>query len=301
MENTNKKVSIYKWRPFKEARQFARSLGLKNQKEWRTWVKSEARPHDIPNDPSTIYNNKGWTSWGDWLGTGYVANQGRVYRSFQEARVFVRSLGLQNEDTWRNWIKSGKCPNDIPADPRRVYKNSGWVGLDDWLGTRNRKGRYQSFIEARAFVRMLGLKSTSEWFLWAQSDVRPVDIPVAPHSAYKNMGWSGMGDWLGTNRIANQNIIYRSFEEARALVHTLGLKNRDDWKKWSRSNIRPLDIPANPYGTYENKGWISWGDWLGTKRIANQNRVYRPFKDAHAFVRSLVSGAKLGISGERLA
>jgi hypothetical protein len=30
-----------------------------------------------------------------------------------------------------------------------------------------------------------------------------------------------------------------------------------------------MDIPANPVRIYE-KEWISWGDWLGTGRIADQ-------------------------------
>jgi hypothetical protein len=27
---------------------------------------------------------------------------------------------------------------------------------------------------------------------------------------------------------------------------------------------KPDDIPASPDGTYKKKGWLNWGDWLGT-------------------------------------
>lgn len=29
----------------------------------------------IPNRPERYYKNRGWVSWGDFLGTGRVANQ----------------------------------------------------------------------------------------------------------------------------------------------------------------------------------------------------------------------------------
>ena len=51
-------------------------------------------------------------------------------------------------------------------------------------------------------------------------------FPANPSGVYKNDGWAGIGDWLGTGRIANQNMIYLPFEEARAFVHSLGLRKQ---------------------------------------------------------------------------
>ena len=48
---------------------------------------------------------------GDWLGTGTVARRLRQYRSFKEARAFVRSLGLKSEAEWCAYCKSGKKPD----------------------------------------------------------------------------------------------------------------------------------------------------------------------------------------------
>ena len=33
----------------------------------------------------------------------------------------------------------------------------------------------------------------------------------------------------------------------------------------------PLDIPTNPRVIYMNKGWVGFGDWLGTGRIASKD------------------------------
>jgi hypothetical protein len=122
------------YRRFKEAREFARSLGLKNQKEWRKFTKSGALPDDIPANPNKTYETKGWVGMGDWLGTGAIATFQREYRSFYEAREFARSLGLKSQKEWFEFTKSGELPDDIPARPNKVYKDKGWKGMRDWLG-----------------------------------------------------------------------------------------------------------------------------------------------------------------------
>jgi integrase-like protein len=81
-------------RPFKEARDFARGVGPKTQREWQEWAKSDKRPPDIPSNPRQVYSEE-WRGWGDWLGIG-SARGGipGVYKPFEEARKFVRRQGL---------------------------------------------------------------------------------------------------------------------------------------------------------------------------------------------------------------
>jgi hypothetical protein len=55
-------------RPFHEAKEYARKIGLPNQKAWKQYCKSGKKPKDIPNNPNTSYKGKGWAGWGDWLG-----------------------------------------------------------------------------------------------------------------------------------------------------------------------------------------------------------------------------------------
>jgi hypothetical protein len=56
------------------------------------------------------------------------------YRSFKNARVFVRKLGLKSVDDWREYTKSGAKPGDIPVGPHYIYAADGWAGWGDWLG-----------------------------------------------------------------------------------------------------------------------------------------------------------------------
>lgn len=58
----------------------------------------------------------------------------RRYRTFKKARAFARDLGLKSEAEWRDYVKSGMKPRDIPGEPSQVYENDGWAGWSDWLG-----------------------------------------------------------------------------------------------------------------------------------------------------------------------
>jgi hypothetical protein len=97
---------------------------------------------------------------------------------------------------------------------------------------------------------------------------------------------------LGTGTVAAQLRKYRPFKNARAFVRNLGLKNTHQWQAYCRGELAekgtlPSDVPANPIIVYANNGWAGMGDWLGTGNIAFWKKVYRPFKDARAFVRGL--------------
>ena len=107
---------------FEDARKFVHTLKIKNQNEWANYCNSGNRPENIPSNPIQIYKNKGWISFGDWVGTGTVAHKDRAYRSFAEARDFVRALNLKGIKEWQEYCKSGNKPDDIPFAPWHTYK-----------------------------------------------------------------------------------------------------------------------------------------------------------------------------------
>src|SRR5438874_11088333 len=91
--------------------------------------------------------------------------------------------------------------------------------------------KWRPFLEARAFVHRLGFTSRNQWRLYCRSGERPSDIPSTPERIYRGE-FQGWGDWLGTGTISPSNRNYRSFTEARAFVHMLQLKNREEWRDW---------------------------------------------------------------------
>jgi len=181
LNTNNQKVA---WRPFEDARAYVRSLGLESNRAWREFSKSPKKPPDIPRNPVGVYKDDGWLNWGDWLGTGYVANRRRTYRPFEEAHEYVHSLGLGSTEEWNEYARSGERPDDIPTFPRGVYADQGWIDMADWLGTGQRRGRWRSFEEARAYVRSLGIRNHREWKEYCRSGRKPDDIPASPNWVY---------------------------------------------------------------------------------------------------------------------
>lgn len=247
-----------KYRQFNDARLFAQSLGLKGKAEWEQYRKSGKKPLDIPYHPPRSYK-KEWEGWGDWLGTGNVASQDKQYRRFEDARKYIRTLEINNDAEWRIYSKSGKLPNDIPAAPWGVYKKQGWKDLGDWFGTGRiaaKLKQYRTFDEAKKYVQSLKLKNQNDWRKYAKSSKKPENIPADPVEVYKKE-WKGYGDWLGTGRIAYQNIEWLPFPEAkkvyRELAKKYGLKNHNDWIKFSASGKRPQNIPSNPWKAYSKE------------------------------------------------
>ena len=298
------------FRRFEQARCFVHSLSLKSLDEWRQYCKGEIqdrppKPDDIPSWPPRIYQNQGWTSWGDWFGTGTVANHLREYRSFEDARNCAHTLGVKTKTAWSKYAKGllpgyAPKPHDIPASPPRTYRDQGWVSWGDWLGTHRVatfERQFLPFVQARRFVRSLRLKNRAEWQSYCQGllsgrSPKPDGLPTNPAKTYEHKGWVSMGDWLGTMTVATFDRKYRSHEKALQFVHSLGLKNRNEWGQYcngQRSMLppKPDDIPAAPDSYYQDHGWSGWGNWLGTGTIAPFLRTYRTFEDARQFSRSI--------------
>jgi hypothetical protein len=163
-------------------------------------------------------------------------------------------------------LEIGTMSTDIPAKPNEVYAQDGWAGMGDWLGTGTIAAhlrKYRPFPEARDFARARGFKTVNEWRAYCKTDGRPSDIPTNPHRQYANDGWISWPDWLGTTTIATNRRQYRSYNEAKPFVHSLGLKTANDWRVYTKSGNLPADIPAGANRTYAKKGWTNWQDWLG--------------------------------------
>lgn len=93
---------------------------------------------DLPASPDTAYRDRGWTTWGDFLGTGLVAYTLREFRGFEDARAFPRDLDVTTVTEWRVYARGDRpdlpdLPPDIPAAPDHHYRDKGWSGWPDFL------------------------------------------------------------------------------------------------------------------------------------------------------------------------
>ena len=290
-----------KYRSFKKAREFALKLGLKNRYEWVVYCSiDKLKPEDIPEDPDQVY--KAWNGWKDWLGS----HKKIPFLPFKEAKRLVQEKQLKSTAEWKKWCnwnpnEIGLKPPEIPASPHIYYKNSGWAGYNDWLGTENpkRNRQYRSFVEARTFARALGLTSSEFWLRYCKGEmpdlpIKPDDIPTNVARKYKDAGWNGMNDFLNAkeHRRVRRLTNAREFEKAREFVHGLKIKNLKEWLLYVKGQLKgqepkPADIPNSPELVYKGHGWKGYGDWFGTYTIAPFKRKYRSFESSREFAREL--------------
>ncbi|MEZ0229970.1 MAG: integrase repeat-containing protein [Planctomycetota bacterium] len=276
----------HEWRPFKEARDFARSLGLKSFSEWRLFAKGKLRgkgkrPHDVPANPHVVYATE-WRSVGDWLGTGRVSFWRRTCRPFKAARAFARGLGLTGRGDWEAFCRGelaekGSLPPDIPMTPRAVYPDE-WKGFSDFLGYRGVGGPYRSFEAGRRFARSLGFTGYAQWIDYVKGRMPekaplPADVPSSPHRSYAKE-WKGYPDWLGLDRS------FLPFAKARRFARSVGLRTGEDWRRYCRGEIRgklplPARVPRTPQNVYA-EDWAGMADWLGVEPEAAATTPVRP-------------------------
>lgn len=70
--------------------------------------------------------NRGWVDWHDWIGFDFLP--------FSKARTYVRRLKLKNRKEYQEWLLGGQKPKNIPYNPEKEYRHTGWINLRDWLG-----------------------------------------------------------------------------------------------------------------------------------------------------------------------
>ncbi len=151
----------------------------------------------------------------------------------------------------------------VQPNRKNVKRSPGSNGIKG-VCNKSKNKSFLSFEDARQIVRRLELSGSKAWWHWSKH-YRPDNIPSTPDITYRNKGWAGMKDWLGNNttkRRAVQGRSFLPFDEARKIVQALGLKNKEEWRLWSRTK-RPPTIPSTPQRTYKNDGWQGLSAWLG--------------------------------------
>jgi hypothetical protein len=146
-------------------------------------------------------------------------------------------------------------------------------------------GTWASWDEAQAWVQRQGVRSVADWKARCQQEGwRPAHIPSNPDRVYGAdfVAGGGWGGFFGTNREAAPHRQYRSLPRAAAWVQTQGITSAAEWRiQAAQPDWLPPDIPTNPdkvYADFQTLG--GWGAFLGTGRIAHQDRLFRPLAEA---------------------
>lgn len=175
-----KKPNLYP--TYEEAKAAALAINIKNGTDYEARFTEDER---LPANPKLVYKSIGWTGWKDFL------DNHKRYASLAEARKAARSLGIKTSKDYRT--AHYKDPR-LPSAPDQVYGRWGWAGWDVFLGDK-KEYRYATYVEAQMAVQELGIKSQPEYSKRYKDDPR---LHACPWIKYKDRGWSGWYDFLGT-------------------------------------------------------------------------------------------------------
>jgi len=295
------KIAHINYRSYEEARKFVHKLDLKSVREWGNYCHNKfkdkpKKPFDIPTNVSGYYRGIGvWKGYGDFLGTGKIADHLKVFWSFSKARNFLHKLKFKKYEEYETYCEKGMLPVHIPSSLVTYKSDARWKGSRDFVGVSYRFGskflKYLPYKKARKFVHKLKLITGNDWHDYINGQLktkmkRPQNIPMIPKATYKNKGWKGWKDWIGPSynpNWKNEEIkkSFLGFVQARKFVQKLKLKNINDWKKFAKSKDRPAYIPTTPYLYTNHKNWKGLEDFIGTKID------YLSFKKARRIVHKL--------------
>ena len=289
-----------------EAALWARSQGIVSYEHWREKVLEPGwRPAFIPSNIADAYGSEAFNAMGGWpgfLGLPAQAARSKVERIVQYVLCDVFG-NLHLDDHIRVKGKSGKgWMVDAMASPQRLIveydgeryhrdrlnvdreKTEDLVG-DGWFVIRMRGGQLPLLQEPwdiqvnerhtpHAHVRqllehLLKLDEAGAFVLSERAKIRSVE-------------------WIGEKltRFNFRDVLAQwdgkvGLEEAMAWAQEQGVKTQAQW----RAIEKPSHIPANPDQFY-GEAFPGFGVFLGTGRVANQNREFGSLEEVMAWAKS---------------
>jgi hypothetical protein len=218
-----------------------------------------------------------WTNWFDFLGGG---RRKEGWRSYEEAKKWAIASGIKGQKDWYRKSRAGELPDDLPAQPDKVYAGKGWTTWFDFVGGKCRRtSGWRSYEEAKKWAIANGIMKAKEWQQKSAAGELPDDLPAQPHLTYRGQ-WESWFDFLGRGR---RNGGWRSYEEAKKWARENKVTGSEDWKRMAKAGEIPNDIPASVEVVYKSKGWTTWFDFLGQGR---RNGGWRSYEEAKKWAKA---------------
>lgn len=161
----------------------------------------------------------------------------------------------------------GKISQIFPSSPSRSYGADVWAAIVKKMETGyknvSKRSLFVGYKTASKIGIALGITSMREWQDMHRSYFRPQHIPLpsSPSITYRE-NWEGWATFLNNGRVTE----FISYAEARAIIHTLGIKTTPEFKAYIQSPMAHPQIPKRPDQVY--KEWDTWIDFLAPKFVS---------------------------------
>jgi len=127
-----------------------------------------------------------------------------------------------------------------------------------------KKKDWLTFDQARTVLHDEDIGSRNQFLRWHDLH-KPAGISKYPNRVYIKE-WAGWNDFLGNNNTVDMAPKkYRSYEQAMALLHPMGITSTLEYREMMRGGKLPEDLPSNPQLVYDK--WVTWSHYLGNKVV----------------------------------
>lgn len=226
--------------------QFAvQELGITNVVDYRTRYRDDPM---LPINPQHFYADAGWVDWYSFLGK----EKRDFYPGYAEAEFASQAMGFRSIYEYQKYYRLDPM---LPANPSRVYADTGWIDWYTFLG-KEKHVIYPTYVEAQSAVRALGIEDGKDYSARFRQDPR---LPASPASQYTKIGWTDWYDFLGKEKPS----LYESYADAKTAAAALGVKSTSDYRRQRRKDEK---LPADPLKFYAERGWRDWSDFLGIEQ-----------------------------------
>lgn len=191
--NRERAKEIYQ--TYEEASAAARALGISSQTVYKKRCKEDPR---LPTHPHEKYRDK-FVGWADFLGTENLSSIQRgkqFYKSCGEASTAARGLGISTKEEYQRRYKEDPR---LPSSPNDIYGEqfTGWrdfLGIDEPTSIERSQQLYQTYEEASAAAKALGIRTSTEYRIRHKEDLR---LPSMPYRKYRD-AFTTWANFLGT-------------------------------------------------------------------------------------------------------
>ena len=151
---------------------------IKTAEHYRKLFKDGELDPDLPAVPKTIYEDEGYTNWGDFLGTGSYATRKTV--SYKVFLKIVRDLKIKEGIEYLEIPLEKKIELGIPSNPFKHYKLSkseaswGKILNTGYVATFNRT--YMPLNKIKSYLKPLKIPSNGIYEYWVSKGKRKKEL-----------------------------------------------------------------------------------------------------------------------------
>lgn len=179
-----------------EVAQIAPSLGIRTARDWRRRFSQGRLPENMPALPDVYYGEK-FVSFNAMLGrSAKKVKVTKQYCDYKSAVEIVAPFQFDSKNSYYKWLRGLIDKLGLPPRPDIIYGLSGeWLGWPAFLGRkalRVSESDALSYVQARAVVVPLNLKTRDEWQKYLKMHGKPhPQVPFDPRGWY-----SKTGEWI---------------------------------------------------------------------------------------------------------